>query len=213
MKLRSPAGTKILGALALLLVAALGWLLVVGPETTALAEVRTQIAEAETQNDALRQQLTVLKEQQEQLPQTRAASDALTARIPATADQPGLFAAVAEAVADAGIPAEDLTALTPTPPVIGTGDETAGVQLPTEGAPANVATQTVTVSVEATYAETQQLLDNLEQMPRAYLVTSLTVAAAEGSGQFSTTIAGNMFVMPLAEELDSPAAEPASDGS
>lgn len=212
MKLRSPAGTKVVGALALLAVAALGWLLVVGPQTAALTEVRTQTTDAVAQTETLRQQLAVLKAQQEQLPQLRSASAALTEKFPATADQPGLFEAVTTAVSDAGIPAENLTALTPTPPVVGSGDETAGVALPTEGAVDTLATQTVTVSVESTYDQTRMLLANLEQMPRAYLVSSLTVTAVEGAG-FSTTITGDMFVMPVADDPGVDTLAPVSDST
>jgi len=201
MNLRSPGGTKVVGALALVAVAALGWLMVVGPQTAALAEVRTQTADAVAQTEVLRQQLAVLKKQQEQLPHIRSASAALSNKFPATADQPGLFEAVSAAASDAGIPAENLTALTPTPPVIGSVDEAAGVALPTEGAVGTLATQTVTVSVNSTYDQARTLLANLEQMPRAYLVTSLELTAVEGAG-FSTTITGEMFVMPVAEDPD-----------
>lgn len=213
MNLRSPAGTKILGALALILVAALGWLLVLGPAIGELDEVHTQTSDARAQRDVLNQQLTLLREQEQTLPQTRADSAALSVKFPATADQPGLFETVSAAVADAGIPAENLTALTPTPPVIGTGDESAGVALPAEEAQGNLATQTVTVSVESTYDEARQLLANLETMPRAYLVTSLTVTAGEGPGQFSTTIVGDMFVMPVAAVPDAPSMAAAADSS
>jgi hypothetical protein len=161
----------------------------------------------------LTQQLTVLKEQQQTLPQIGAASAALAVRFPATADQPGLFEAVSQAVADAGIPAESLTALTPTPPVVGNGDEAEGMVLPTEEVPGNLGTQIVTVSVESTYDQARQLLANLEKMPRAYLVTSLTVTAIEGSQQFSTTIVGDMFVMPVAAMPDAAVLEPVADTS
>lgn len=213
MKLRSPGGTKIIGVLALVIVAALGWLFVVGPQTSALTDVRTQTTDAQAQTQALQQQLALLQAQQEQLPQTRTTSQALATKFPETADQPGLFEAVAEAVSDAGIPAEDLTALTPTPPVIGGVDPAAGVALPTEGAVGGLATQTVTVSVEATYDQTQQLMANLEQMPRAYLITSLTLTADTETGRFSTTIAGEMFVMPLPQEQGAEVTEPASAAS
>lgn len=201
-----------MGALALLLVAALGWLLLVGPRTAALTEVRTQTVDAVAQTEGLRQRLVVLREQQEQLPRLRSASAGLSTKFPATADQPGLFEAVSAAVSDAGIPAKNLTALTPSPPVVGSGDETAGVPLSTEGAAGNLATQTVTVSIESTYDETRILLANLEQMPRAYLVTSLTVTAAEGAG-FTTTIVGDMFVMPVAEDRGLDTLAPVSDST
>jgi hypothetical protein len=46
MNLRSPAGTTFLGALALVMLAALGWLFVLGPAIGELDEVHTQTAEA-----------------------------------------------------------------------------------------------------------------------------------------------------------------------
>jgi hypothetical protein len=213
MNLRSPAGTTFLGALALVVVAALGWLFVLGPAFGELDAVHTQTSDARAQQDVLNQQLTLLREQQQTLPKIRADSAALTVRFPGTADQPGLFESVAKAVADAGIPAEKLTALTPTPPVVGTGDEAAGVVLPVEEASGNLATQTVTVSVESTYDEARRLLANLETMPRAYLVTSLTVTEGEAAGQFSTTIIGNMFVMPMAGADDDLSMAPVADSS
>jgi hypothetical protein len=213
MNVRSPAATKTLGPLALVIVAVLAWMLVLGPARAELGEVRSQTSAAHTQTGVLNQQLTELREQERTLPQIRADSAALTASFPATADQPGLFEAVSQAVADAGIPAENLTALTPTPPVVGMGDEAAGVALPTEDTPGNLATQTVTVSVDSTYEEARQLLANLEAMPRAYLVTSLTVTEGERVGQFSTTVIGNMFVMPLAAVPDVVARAPVADSS
>ena len=54
----------------------------------------------------------------------------------------------------------------------------------------------MTVSVTGTYDQTQQLLVNLEHMKRAYLVTSVNLAGDAASGAFTTTITGDMFVMP-----------------
>jgi hypothetical protein len=200
MNFRSPGATKLLGALALVLVTGLGWLFVLGPATSALTDVRAETASVRAQNETLRQQLALLEKQEQNLPRTRADAQALAAKFPATADQPGLFQAVTEAAASAGIPARDLTALTPTPPVVGTGDDAEAVQLPSEVAARDLATQTVTVSVEATYDETRRLLANLEHMPRAFLISSLTVAAGADTGLFSTTISGDMFVMPPADD-------------
>jgi hypothetical protein len=55
------------------------------------------------------------------------------------------------------------------------------------------------VSVTGTYDETERLLQNLEHMPRAYLMTSVSLAGGgDGTttGEFTTTITGEMFVMP-----------------
>lgn len=202
MNLRSPGATKIVGALALLVLAALGWLLVLGPKTTALADTRDKVDEARAQSDTLRQQLVTLEKQEEQLPQTRKVAKGLAAKFPPTADQPGLFESVTKAATEAGIPPRKVVALTPTPPVVGEADAESGVQLPDEATSGDLASQTVTVSVEGTYDQTRQMLDNLEQMPRAYLVTDVTLSAGTEAA-FTTTVTGDMFVMP-------PAADPAT---
>jgi Tfp pilus assembly protein PilO len=201
----------------MVLVAASGWLLLLGPETAALSDVHSQTTSAAEQNDVLRLQLVELQMQEKELEQIREDAAALAVMFPATADQPGLFQAVTAAVTDAGIPTEGLTALTPTPPAVGAVDAATGVALPDQAAVPGLARQTVTVAVVGTYEETRLLLGNLEQMPRAYLVTSLTVTAsstdetgAATGGEFTTTILGEMFVMPLADK-HADAAEPVGD--
>jgi Tfp pilus assembly protein PilO len=206
MNLKSPGATKLIGAVAMLLVAALGWLLLLGPETAALSDVQSQTTSVSEQNDVLRLQLVELQTQEKELEQIREDAAALAVKFPATADQPGLFQAVTAAVTDAGIPTEGLTALTPTPPAVGAVDAATGVELTDQPAAPELARQTVTVAVVGTYDETRLLLGNLEQMPRAYLVTSLTVTASStdetgvATGEFTTTILGEMYVMPLADK-------------
>lgn len=198
MNLRTLGATKILGALGLLMTAALGWLLVVGPATAALSDVRLEIATTRDQNDVLQIQLIALNRQTKQLDETRAAAAVLSAKFPPTADQPGVFRAITEAAANAGIGPQDLTSLTPTPPVIGGADPATGA--PLEGGGSNLARQTVTVVVEGSYDETQRLLENLEQMPRAFLITSVSLTGGTMNGAFATTVTGDMFVMPPIED-------------
>jgi hypothetical protein len=199
MNLRTPSGTKIIGGLALALIAALGWLFVVSPQNTALGEVRAQIDNTRDQNQVLRLQLVALQAQEKKVTQTAETADALASKFPPTADQPGLFQAVTAAASDAGIGAKDVTALTPTPPVIGGATAGAGVQLPGESTGSDLARQTVTLSVNGTYDQTRQLLANLETMERAYLISSVTVSGGGTETTFTTTITGDMFVMPPAQ--------------
>jgi Tfp pilus assembly protein PilO len=200
MNLRTPGATKILGALGLLMTAALSWLLVVGPATAALSDVRLGIATTREQNDVLEVQLSALNRQAAQLDETRAAAVALSAKFPPTADQPGVFREITAAAINAGIGPQDLTALTPTPPVIGGADPATGVPLEGSGAGSDLARQTVTVVVEGSYDETQRFLENLEQMPRAFLIMSISLAGASTDGAFTTTVTGDMFVMPPIED-------------
>lgn len=209
MDLGTPVATKVVGAIGLVAVAALGWTFAVGPETGRLADARAEVTAVQDQNSVLGVQLAGLVKQQEQLGTTRQTARELAREFPPTADQPGLFQLVTAAAVDAGIGAQGVTTLTPTPPVVGTADGTAaapattsttstgstGATAPSAGTP-QLARQTVTVSVTGTYEETRQLLVNLEHMERAYLVTSVTLAGDATAGTFTTTITGDMFVMP-----------------
>lgn len=196
MNLRTPAATKLIGTLALVLVAAVAWVLAVGPKTTELADVRLEVAAAREQNDVLRQQLATLREQQEQLGALRADAQALARKFPPTADQPGLFEQVSQAALDAGIRPKDVTSVAPTPPSVG-GTETPveGQPVPETGSGVPLGRQTVTVAVQGSYDQTQRLLDNLEHLPRAYLVSALTLTGGGSEGTFTTTVTGEMFVM------------------
>lgn len=199
MNLSTPGATKVVGALSMLVVAGLGWTFVVGPETTALSDVRLEIENTRDQNDTLEIQLIGLQRQAEEIGETRRAAEALAKKFPPTADQPGLFESVTAAAVDAGIGAKGVTTLAPTPPLVGGGDPTAGVQLdPPAGG--NLARQTVSVSVTGSYAQTESLLENLEQMPRAYLINAVTLGSGGEGGGYTTTITGDMFVMPPVED-------------
>ncbi|GAB3781060.1 type IV pilus inner membrane component PilO [Nocardioides ungokensis] len=199
MDLNTPTASKVVGGLSLLAIGGLSWVLVLGPETSSLTDTRLQIESARQQNAVLTQQLSTLQDQQGQLRASRHQARHLAKKFPPTADQPGLFKEVTDAAVSAGIGPKGVTTLAPTPPVIGSaaGGVTADPPAPGSGA---LASQTVSVSVTGTYDQTQQLLENLEHMPRAYLVTSVALAGG-GDGTttadtFTTTIAGEMFVMP-----------------
>lgn len=196
MNLRTPRATLLIGAVLLSLLVAAGWFLAVGPQTAALSEVRTSIEETRSQNQLLEQQLATLREQAESIEQTEAAADGLARVFPGTADQPGLFEMVTDAAGSAGISPRDVTALSPTPPTVGAADAATGATpVPAAGA-GELARQTVTLSVSASYAQTTDLLANLERMPRAYLVTSVSLGAGSEAGRFLTTVTGDMFVAP-----------------
>lgn len=211
MNLNTPAATKVVGGLSLLLATAMGWMFVVGPETAKLSEVRLEIDNTRDQNDVLRLQLVALERQRQQLGRTRQTARALAAKFPPTADQPGLFEAVTAAAVEAGIGAKGVTTLAPTPPVIGGADPTTGIQLEQPAGGAQLARQTVSVSVQGTYDQTQRLLENLEQMPRAYLIKSVTLGGGTTDG-YTTTISGDMFVMPPVEDPGDAAAASSATG-
>ena len=209
MNLESTAATKLVGGASLLLVSAVGWLGLLGPSTSTLADMQEQTASASAQNQVLQSQLLLLQEQAVRLAATRRTAGALSARFPPTADQPGLFTAVSTAASDAGILPRNVKAVTPSPPTVAsTGTSGDGEEAPNGGSD-GLARQTLTVTVEATYDATRELLARLEQMPRAFLVASVAVAAGTSPTTYSSTVTGDMFVMPptgdvkrVADQLD-----------
>ena len=205
MNLRTPGATKIVGALVLLVVAALSWLLVVGPETSSLAEARAQIQSTRDQNQVLAAQLHALEAQRQPLGPTRMVARAMARKCPPTADQPGMFEEVTAAAVDAGIGADGVTTLAPSAPQVGGTDPATGVGA-TPATGGSLASQLVTVSITGGYDQTVELLQNLERMPRAYLIDGVTIAG--GDSGYTTSITGQMFVMPpVTDPGDLPAAE------
>ncbi len=196
MDLKTPAATKVVGTLGLLVVVGLGWTFGVGPQTTALADARAEVTAVQDQNALLATQLAGLVKQQQELGTTRQTARKLSAKFPPTADQPGLFQDVTDAAVAAGIGAQGVTTLAPTPPVVGAAAGATGATAPAPAGGGQLARQTVTVTVAGTYDQTQQLLVNLEHMPRAYLISSVSLAGDATTGRFTTTITGDMFVMP-----------------
>lgn len=205
MDLGTPTATKVVGAVSLLAIAVLGWTFVVGPETSVLAEQQESVTTTRDQNAQLSTQLAQLEQQREQLGATRRTAAALAAKFPPTADQPGVFEEVTAAAVEAGIGADGVTALVPTPPTIGGEADPSAPTASTDAGGGLLARQTVTVSVSGTYDQTQRLLENLEHMRRAYLIHTVSVTGDPATGTYTTTIGGDMFVMPpVADPDDAP---------
>jgi len=199
MDLNTPNASKVVGGLSLLAIAGLSWVLVLGPETSTLADTRLQVDSARQQNQVLTQQLSQLEAQRDKLGEMRQTARRLAEQFPPTADQPGLFREVTDAAVDAGIGPNGVTTLAPTAPVIGSADGAVTADPPAAGS-GQLASQTVSVSITGTYEQTRQLLVNLEHMPRAYLITSVTLGGGGDTDSYTTTIAGEMFVMPPIED-------------
>jgi Tfp pilus assembly protein PilO len=196
--LDSPRATLVAGVLGLLVAAAASWLLLVGPATDALAETRTEHADTVDANRLLAVRLHAAEKQRDELPTTVAAADELTSLVPATADQPAFFALVDAAAEAAGIDPDDVTALSPPAPV--TAAELTEDDGQAAAAPVELALQTVTVSVEASYDQVQRLLDELEALDRALLVQDVALSTLDDTT--TAQLVGTTFVAPPLEAPD-----------
>ena len=182
MNLRSATATRLLGSLGLVLLLLAGWLLLLGPVTGQIGESREAVTSAQERNITLSRQLSTLREQAADLSDTRAVAQELDRLFPATADQPGLFAAVVGAARGAGYGPDDITTLSPSAPVpVLDGlpvDPTAVTEQQVDPATADLAVQVVTLSVEGTFDEARRLLRAIERLDRAFLVRTVSVTGS-----------------------------------
>jgi hypothetical protein len=206
----------LIGVAVLLAMLIAGWLFVLSPRSDAVAAVDSDVKVASATNDSLRNQIATRRAQEAKLPELRKISKALDGRFPPSAEQPELYKMVTAAAGRAGIAPGDVTNLTVNPPVSGTAGQSASAQLPGVAAvPAQIASQQVTMDVKGTEAQIRKMVANLEDLPRAFEVTTVnlsnpssgtaagtatgtagTAAAAVVDTGSTATITGQMFVMP-----------------
>lgn len=205
MSLRTPTATIVLGGAAMVLVAALGWLFLLGPVTSDLGDARAEATVAVERNATMTTRLRSLEAQRDGLSKTRAVADELSVMFPPTADQAGFFRLVADAAIAAGIGPKDITTLSPTAPVAEmTGTPATLAERKAALAQSELAVQRVTITVETSYARGREFLANLERMDRSLLVESVGVSGSGDGGTVVVSISGSTFVAPplRAPELD-----------
>lgn len=203
--------TTIIGSALLVLALVVAWMFVLSPRSDAIAKVNEDVTVAEDANQALRGKITTLRAREQELPDLRKVSKALDRRFPPTADQAKLYKMITAAAAEAGIAPQFITGVSVEPPAAVGGATSA--QLPGVAMPINqIAGQAVTISAVATPTQIREFVANLEQLPRAFAVSTISLTkqgrATTGSSgtaggtpnvdpeSTTATITGNMFIMP-----------------
>lgn len=176
------------------------WMFVLSPRNAAVAAVNEKVDAASAANDALRNTIETRRAQQAKLPELRKVEKALAGRFPPTAEQAKMFKMVTAAAGQAGLAPSAVSNLTVSPPTSAAGAG-ASAQLPGVAAPiGEIASQQVSMDVDGTEEQIRRLVANLEQLPRAFQVTTVSISntAATGEAPASTTatVTGDMFVMP-----------------
>ncbi len=166
-----------LAATAVLAVLALGWVLLVGPERTAAAELRATAQEQQQANARAETALSVLKAQFAELPRQRERLAEITRRIPADPQQPGLLRALRNASSRAGV---QLLNVEPSAPV-SAAPAVPGAAAPSSASASAPALQTMTVAtrVSGSCVDVEQYVALLEKSGRALRVTSVQVEPGE----------------------------------
>jgi len=204
VNLRSASATALIGSLVLLLTAALGWVLLLGPTLARVGEQREAAEAAADRSALLALQLGRLQAKAEDLGDTERAERRLAELFPPTADQPGFFEQIGEIAREAGYAPGDITTLSPSapaplaapaPPPSPTEDGSAAEAAPA-GVPSDLAVQTVAMTLEGGYDEARRMLRGLERLDRAFLVRSVALSASGDSSSLTMSISGATYVAP-----------------
>ncbi|MGQ0626181.1 MAG: hypothetical protein ACT4PP_16235 [Sporichthyaceae bacterium] len=209
--------TRLLASAGLALAAVAAYTFVLSPRSDAVEAVKVETTASQGANAALRSQIATRTAQKRQLPRMRTISAALDDRFPPTAEQAKFFKMITAAAGQAGIAPQSLTNLSVDPPAALAGAGGSSAQLPgVAGAPTDIASQRISLNVSAPAAQIRALVANLEKLPRAFAVTSMSLVNAApappalvpvpgavavpappaGPPRQTVTIVGEMYVMP-----------------
>lgn len=131
------------------------------PKAGQVSSAKEDLAAAVSQQQALETQKGALEDTKAQAPENRATIDEVHQKIPPTADEPGLLLLINNAALDSGL---DLTTLSPSPPVF---DSATGLS-----------TIVLSMSANGTYNEATEFSYQIESLPRAAKITSMTLSPA-----------------------------------
>jgi Tfp pilus assembly protein PilO len=145
-------------------VAILMMLLLVLPKMGQVSQAQDQLDQAQSDQQTLESRKSALEDAKAAAPQARKTIAEVHNRIPPTADEPGLILLLQHAAISAGI---DLVSLSPGTPVL---DTTSGLSK-----------IVVSVSATGTYFDVTDFMYQIETLPRAAIVTNLSLAPGETS--------------------------------
>jgi type IV pilus assembly protein PilO len=176
------------------LVTVLFFVLLIRPKLAQIAEVRSEIVAAETEEARLRGEIARLEAIKKDAPATMARLARIKDYLPSTPELPSFIRAAQEAATAAGV---DLISIAPSQPTALTGGT-------------GIEQITVTLVLDGTYVRIQDFMSRLEQLSRIVQVTAFALSPQvdELSGRVSlnTTITMTMYVVQPDATLRSPSA-------
>jgi Tfp pilus assembly protein PilO len=177
---------SILTAVGTLAVFAAGWLLLVSPQRSHAADLRTQAGNQQQANASLQAQVNQLQQQKHDLPAQQRLLDQIAAKIPSSPALPVLIRQLTSAADDAGV---DLVSLSPGVPVAVAA--AAPTSVPPAGAAAAAAAPLnqipLTIQVQGSYFNVESFFREVEHLSRAMLVQEFTLSPVGGSGPTTTS--------------------------
>jgi Tfp pilus assembly protein PilO len=163
--------TPLIAGIVMAVLIILAFLFVVSPKRAQVSEAETTLDDARAQELTLRAQVASLNQAKAEAPANRKLIRQIEQQLPPTADPQGFILLLKNAADKAGV---DLTQQTIGAPLAGTN---------------GVTTIPITVSLTGTYFSQDEYLFQMETLPRAAKVISVSLAPA---GEAATTIAGRL---------------------
>ncbi len=185
---------SILTAVGVIAVLVAGWFLLVSPQRSHAADLRSQAAAQQQSNATLQSKVSMLRQQAKDLPRQQARLAEIAKKVPDNPALPPLIRALSDAADTSGV---DLVSLAPSPPTAVTSvTGTATAQSAAKAAPGAtpLAQIPVSIQVRGTYFNVEQFFNAVESLSRAMLVTGLSMAPIASSG--APTQAGQKAIAP-----------------
>ncbi len=168
----------ICAALAIAMVMAAGWFLLVSPQRAKAADLRAQAATEQSRSAALRTDLDVLTAQSKLLPAKVAELAKLARQLPSDPALPAMIRALQRAASTSGVA---LVSIAPLPPVPFTAAGAVAPAPAVGAAGTGLQSITLTTKVTGSYVKLEQFVANLEGLPRMFVVTGYTMSPSTAS--------------------------------
>lgn len=183
-------------AIAVVVILAAGWMLLVKPQKHKVSGLHDQTATQLQANQLLLTQISALQAEQKELPQQQLVLQKFATEIPDTASEPAIIRALTETAKGAGV---DLATITPgSPTLVSSAPATASQSLggtSTSGASAGTLySLPLSLAVSGGYSNIESFFSGLEHLPRAFLVSSFnlnpgsTSAGSSGGGAVANSL-------------------------
>lgn len=181
---------SILTAVGTLAVFLAGWFLLVSPQRSHAADLRTQASGQQQANSTLQSQVNQLEQQKHGLPAQQRLLDQIAAKVPSSPALPTLIRQLTSASRASGV---DLVSLSPGAPaaVAAAAPTAASATAPAAAAPLQQIS--LAIQVRGSYFNVESFFREVEHLSRAMLVTQFTLGPASGAGgsTSSSTAAGS----------------------
>jgi Tfp pilus assembly protein PilO len=173
-------------AVAVLVVFAAGWFLLVKPQRSHASDLRSQTLTQQQQNQQLLSQISALQAEEKSLPAQQAALQKFGTEVPDNPAEPTLIRQLSASANGSNV---DLVSITPgTATVLSAAAAASAGTTSLSGAPSaagQLVELPVALSISGDYADIESFFMSLEKMPRSLLVGSWTLCGSSGSGSSS----------------------------